>query len=53
MKQHKPTDRVTPPEPCESCGTPVSITRFGGRQVAVTTHDNHNGDDPIYMTHRH
>jgi len=53
MRQHKPTDRVTDPEPCESCGTPVSITRFLGGQVAVETHGTNERGDPIYLTHRH
>jgi hypothetical protein len=53
MKSRKPTDLVTDPEACESCGTEVSITRFDGRQVAVTNEGTNNEGDPIYMTHRH
>jgi hypothetical protein len=35
MKAHRPTSRVTDPDPCEGCGTEVSITTFLGGLVAV------------------
>lgn len=53
LRAQKPSDRVTDPEPCEGCGTEVSITRFGGGQVAVEERGENTDGEPIYMTHRH
>lgn len=53
LRARKPTDRVTEPEPCEGCGDSVSITRFGGGQVAVENRGTNRDGEPIYMTHRH
>jgi hypothetical protein len=53
LRARKPTDRVTDPEPCEGCGDSVSITRFGGGQVAVENRGTNRNGEPIYMTHRH